>query len=590
MISSKMIGKDVRLTKKWPHFPMVGSATPTILFFCMLVTIGWCLSTKGHTHPLGNFSINRYSRLVPEAKSLSVFYVVDIAEIPTLQEKGSIDTDQDGQISDREKERYLERKATELPQGLKVLVNNEPVRLEVRSKEIIVTSERLFLPTLRIELDLVAALPVASADTPLEIIYEDNNYSERLGWKEIIAKAGSRVNIIESSVPETDVSNALRSYPEDLLNKPPDLSSARFTVVPGTGSAVSSDDRPAVTATPSQEDSFTRLIKTKELTLRIYLIALLISIGLGAMHALSPGHGKSIVAAYLIGTRGTAKHAVFLGATVTLTHTIGVFALGFITLFASRYILPEKLYPWISLGSGIIVVAIGAVMLFKRIQAARDRNRLDHQHIHGHDHHDHGDHSHNSLDPNHHDHGHQHEDTLSPHTHHHPHDHDHDHHHHSQESGNSSTHHHDHAGHHRGNPSDRPNQGQRRVTLFHQHDYDHDHDHSHLPPGADGAPVTWRSLLALGITGGILPCPSALVVLLAAISLQRVGFGMVLIFAFSIGLAAVLTTIGLLFVKARQLLDRVPTAGPLMKILPAASALVIMILGVGITVNALAQM
>ena len=217
----------------------------------MLVTIGWCLSTKGHTHPLGNFSINRYSRLVPEAKSLSVFYVVDIAEIPTLQEKGSIDTDQDGQISDREKKRYLERKAAELPQGLKVLVNNQPVRLEVRSKKIIVTSERLFLPTLRIELDLEARLPKASHDAPIEIIYEDNNYSERLGWKEIIAKAGSKVSIIESSVPETDLSDALRSYPEDLLNKLPDLSSARFTVVPGTGSAVSSDDRPAVTAAPS---------------------------------------------------------------------------------------------------------------------------------------------------------------------------------------------------------------------------------------------------------------------------------------------------------------------------------------------------
>jgi ABC-type nickel/cobalt efflux system permease component RcnA len=597
MISLKMIGKekDVRLTKKWPHFPMMGPVVPTILFLCMLVTIGWCFATNGHTHPLGNFSINLYSRLVPEAGSLSVFYVVDIAEIPSLQEKGAIDTDQDGQISDREKKRYLERKAAELPQGLNVFVNNQPVQLEVRSKEIIVTSEKLVLPTLRIELELVSPLPVASGDTPLEIIYEDNNYSDRLGWKEIIARAGSKVNIIESSVPETDVSNALRSYPEDLLNKPPDVAQARFTVVPGTGSAVSSDDRPVATAAPSREDSFTRLIKTKELTPRIYLIALLISSGLGAMHALSPGHGKSIVAAYLIGTRGTANHAVFLGATVTLTHTFGVFALGLITLFASRYILSENLYPWLSLGSGIIVVVIGAVMLVKRIQAARDPHRLDHHHIHGHDHHDHhdhGDHSHNSSDRNHHDHSHPHEDAHSPHAHHHHHDHDHDHHNHSEESCNPSTHHHDHTGHHHGNPSDRPNQGQRKVTLFHQHDHDHnhDHDHSHLPPGADGTPVTWRSLLALGITGGILPCPSALVVLLAAISLQRVGFGMVLIFAFSIGLAAVLTTVGLLFVKARQLLDRVPTAGPLMKILPAGSALVIMILGIGITVNALAQM
>jgi ABC-type nickel/cobalt efflux system permease component RcnA len=512
---------DFRYARQW-KINNGGMLKKINLFLFSLTIIIFFISSSGFSHPLGNFSINRYSRLEPGADYLSIFYVVDMAEIPTFQEKSSIDTDEDGRIGDRESASYLTRKATELSRGLSVLINKQPAQLEVLSKDIIITSEPLFLPTLRIELEL--RTPLLTASSPIEITYEDNNYSQRLGWKEIIAKAGSRMEIRESNVPEADVSNALKAYPEEMLNNPPDVQNARIIVASGSGPTAASDDRLTSTAETSRQDRFTRLIQTKDLTARTYIIALLISIGLGATHALSPGHGKSIVAAYLIGTRGTVRHAIFLGATVTLTHTVGVFALGFITLFASRYILPETLYPWLSLVSGIIVVIIGATMIVKRIQAVRNQTGSHHHFIHAHSHNDHGDGSHNN-----------------------------------------------------------PGYG------HHHHQDDHDHGHSHLPPGTGGEPVTWRSLLALGITGGILPCPSALVVLLAAISMHRVGFGMILILAFSIGLAAVLTTIGLMFVKARQLLDRVPTAGPLMRILPAFSAFVIMILGIGISIGALAQ-
>ena len=541
---------DFRYARQWKihHDSMLKKIN--LLLFSLTIII-FFIPSIGFSHPLGNFSINRYSRLEPGADYLSIFYVVDMAEIPTFQEKSSIDTDEDGRISDRESASYLARKATELPQNLNVLINKQPAHLEVLSKNIIITSEPLFLPTLRIELEL--RTPLLSSSSPIEITYEDNNYSQRLGWKEIIAKAGSRMEIEESNVPEADVSNALKAYPEEMLNNPPDVQNARIVVASGSGPTAASEDRLTSTAETSRQDRFTRLIQTKDLTPRTYLIALLISLGLGAMHALSPGHGKSIVAAYLIGTRGTVRHAVFLGATVTITHTVGVFALGFITLFASRYILPETLYPWLSLVSGIIVVIIGATMIVKRIQAVRNQADSHHHFIHAHSHNDYGDGSHNNPG-----YGHRHHSYGDHH-----HDNSHDHH--------SNT-----------NLTD--------LTHSHHHTHnDHDHGHSHLPPGAGGEPVTWRSLLALGITGGILPCPSALVVLLAAISMHRVGFGMILILAFSIGLAAVLTTIGLMFVKARQLLDRVSTAGPLIKILPAFSAFVIMILGIGISIGALAQ-
>jgi len=228
----------------------------------------------------------------------------------------------------------------------------------------------------------------------------------------------------------------------------------------------------------------------------------------GAGHALTPGHGKAIVGAYLIGARSTPWHAVYLGLTVTLTHTLGVFALGLIALFASQYVLPEQLYPWLGALSGLIVVGMGLYMLKKRLSPM-----IAGRATHHHNHHDHDDSHH--ADHHHHDHGHS-----------------------------------------------------------------HGHGHSHLPPGADGSPVTWRSLLLLGVSGGLLPCPSALVLLLAAISMNRVAFGMALVVAFSLGLAAVLTVVGLLFVKGSVVVQRVPRFTAWQKYIPVASALAITVLGV----------
>jgi ABC-type nickel/cobalt efflux system permease component RcnA len=254
---------------------------------------------------------------------------------------------------------------------------------------------------------------------------------------------------------------------------------------------------------------------------------LLAAFGWGALHALSPGHGKTIVAAYLVGSRGTAQHALFLGLTTTITHTAGVFALGGVTLFASRFILPEQLYPWLGLLSGLLVVGIGASLVWGRLAALLGFGRREHHH---------------------HDHSHEHT---------HGHDHEHDHRH--------------------------------GLVHHHHHDDDHGHSHSHLPPGSDGAPVTWRNLLALGISGGLLPCPSALVLMLGAIALDRVAFGLVLILIFSLGLASVLTAIGILLVYAGQLFTRIPESNRLLRVMPVASAAFITLVGVIISWQALVQ-
>jgi nickel/cobalt exporter len=288
------------------------------------------------------------------------------------------------------------------------------------------------------------------------------------------------------------------------------------------------------TRLPGQDDLLA-MLRAGELTVPLVIGALLAVMVWGAGHALTPGHGKTIVAAYLIGSRSTPWHALYLGLTVTLTHTLGVFALGLVALFASQYVLPEQLYPWLGAVSGLIVVGLGGAMLWGRVRPLLARRAHDHlhgSHDHGHDHHDHS-HEHEHL----HDYG-------------------------------------------QGHP-----QGHE-----HHHTHDHEHGHSHLPPGTDSAPVTWRSLLGLGVSGGLLPCPSALVLLLTAVSLNRAALGMVLVVAFSLGLAGVLTMVGLLFVKGSRLVKQLPRVGTWSRLLPAASALVIMMIGIWLTAEAVSRL
>jgi nickel/cobalt transporter (NicO) family protein len=292
-----------------------------------------------------------------------------------------------------------------------------------------------------------------------------------------------------------------------------------------------------------------------EITLPTLLLALAISFVWGAMHAMTPGHGKTIVGAYLVGSRGTVKHAVYLGLTTTITHTLGVFAFGLITLFAAQYIVPEKLFPWLTMFSGLFVVGIGLNLFIDRFKSSglgawisRFKTKssalqpaystaLAEIHVES------PRHKHAYVLANHQ--GHSHADSHS---------HSHDIH------GHSHTHGHDH------------------------HDHTHS-DHSHMPPEN----VTWRNLLALGVSGGLLPCPSALVVLLGAIALNKIGLGLVLVVAFSLGLAGALTVIGLAFIYAGKFFERFPSKGKILNALPAFSALFISLLGLGIVYRALTE-
>ena len=454
-----------------------------------------------------------------------------MAEIPAFQELQQIG---DGSPSGALLKSYAEQAAAKYAEGIEFIVDGTRKPLRVTASNASTPPGAGGLPTLRIECDLTAALELTDSGVH-RMRFENANYRDRLGWREVAVAATSGFAVFNSSAYANNVTDELKAYPEGSLSAPLDeravaLSLVRGAIPAGGTALMTRDGQPA----PKSRDRLAELIAVPELTPIVALFGLLIAAMLGALHALSPGHGKTVVGAYLVGSRGTARHAAFLGLTVTITHTIGVFALGLVTLFASQYVVPERLFPILSFISGAIVLTIGVSLFARRLRAAirqfKPREAQD----------DIAQHTHNHAD------GHlthTHERAVDPHTHDH-----------SDSSGV-----HSHGG-----------------KL-----------HSHLPPGSDDSRVTWRSLLALGISGGLLPCPSALVVLLSAISLHRVGYGLFLVVAFSAGLATTLTTIGLAFVYAGRLMSRPLRAGRLVSILPVASALVIACAGAAICFEAL---
>jgi len=490
-----------------------------IILLAALFVSGWTVVVPAH--PLGNFTVNHFALVEVGNEQIKVRYVIDMAEIPTLQELQTITGTSDGSPSVAELKSYVERIAASYADGLLVVLDG--VR---RPLQMVASNARLLpgaggLETMRIECDFLVRSESTRAVRHLQ--FEDKNYSERIGWRELVVSPLPGTSVFNSSVYGNGVTDELKSYPRDLLSAPLDerraeLSFTAGTIPVGGHPLLTRNGRPAAVAS---RDRLAELIAVPALTGGVALVGLFIAVLLGGLHAMSPGHGKTIVGAYLIGSRGTVRHAAFLGLTVTITHTAGVFVLGTATLLASQYVVPERVFPILSLVSGAIVVGLGFSLLIRRLRAVFGMQ--SHGHSHAHD-----------------SHTHSHDHVIDP-------------------------------------------------TIPHSHG---GRTHSHLPPGGDGSPVTWRSLLALGVSGGILPCPSALVVLLGAISLHRVGYGLLLVVAFSIGLASVLTAVGLAFVYAGRLVKSTGRFGRLdrlARVLPILSALVITCAGAAICYGALDQ-
>jgi nickel/cobalt transporter (NicO) family protein len=429
----------------------------------LLVALGAVFPAAAAAHPLGNFSVNRYSGIEVSGDRVYVHYVLDLAEIPTFQQRKRV---------------RRPSFAREIARGLELSLDGKPVGLRLLDSALSFRPAAGGLKTLRFE----AVYEARAAGTRLA--FRDTNFAGRLGWREVVVRASRGAQIESASVPATSASGELSAYPDDLLENPLSTSSAQTTF--RAGALPGRPPELGVAPARQRSDGFEALI-TGDLGTGAILVALLLAAFWGAAHALTPGHGKAIVAGYLVGTRGRPRDAVTLGLVVTATHTIGVFALGFVTLALSAFVVPERLYPWLTLVSGLLVVGVGASVFWRRLRHRR-------QHAHGHHHH-------------------------------------------------------------------------------------HEHDHGY---GRGG-------LLGVGVAAGLLPCPSALVVLLSAIALHRIGLGLALIVAFSVGLATTITAIGLVAVLARRAFSRLRLDGRLISALPAASALAIVAVGIGITLNALPE-
>ena len=441
-------------------------------------------------HPLGNFTVNRYAGIVVAPEEVRIDYVVDMAEIPTVQTLPRIDADGDGTASSAERTAWAGETAAELLSGLALSIDDAPVNLDVRSASVRLTRGQGGLDVLRLSVRFAAGAPPSG-----RIAFADANFEGRVGWREITIAGAAGTLIVDPSVPSESVTNGLRAYPDDLLASPLDIREAAATFEPGNGTlGGTATDAAEAPAGSDAEGAFVALVVR---TGPFMLLALLLAFAFGAFHALGPGHGKTLMAAYLVGSGGRSRHAVAVGAAVAVMHTASVLALGFVVLTATEVFAPERVYPWLGIGSGLVAFALGAWMLVTRLGAwseGPDRHR--HPHFEG-------------------------------------------------------------------------------------------HRHDHGP--AEGRPLSRKGLAALATAGGILPSPTALVVLLASVAADRIGYGLALIASFSLGLAGALVAVGLLSIRARDAISG-RTAGRLTRLIPIASAAAVTVVGIVLVGGGAAQL
>lgn len=445
-------------------------------------------------HPLGNFTVNSHAALVAQASSLEIAYVRDLAEVPAFQVLR--DLGGDGRSADESAlEDYGRRSCDDAADNLTVEVDGTATGVDLDEARVTLPPGEAGLPTVRVECDLNAPLDLSSGATTVS--FADSGVADRPGWHEVVAW-GESATVSGSDVPTESLSQALTAYPKDRLSSPLDVRAATFQVEPRSGTAITVDRPTAplagtvVRGLSSLEQAFTGLVTDRPLTFSFGLVAVLAALVLGALHALAPGHGKTVMAALVVGRDGSARQALGLAGTVAATHTLGVLILGFV-LTLTQTAAPERVYPWLGVASGLVFAVVGALLL---------RNALRQRDLAHADHHDHS----------------------------------------------------------------------------HDHDHDHDHGHSH-------AGLTWRSLIAPGLAGGLVPSPSALLVLLGGIAVGRAWFGVVLVIAYGLGLAATLVGAGVALLHAqRRLAARVASSGNgrlrrLTTALPTITAAAILVIG-----------
>jgi ABC-type nickel/cobalt efflux system permease component RcnA len=445
-----------------------------------LVLVSLCLG-RVQAHPLGNFTINHLAAIAPDGDRLRVHYVLDIAEIPAFQIMHGA-----GGWDAARMRAWARDEADVVLSDLSIQANGTPVALHLLSQDAVTRPGAGGLPTLYWTGDFESALPSAGS----QIFVQDRVYADRrIGWKDIVLPGFS------------DPTDALRSYPSALIGSPRHNDRASFALAANgriANASVTGEDAGNSSAASSivRSSALSDLFSRADQTPWLVFLTVLAAFGLGALHALEPGHGKALLAFTLVGARATFKQAGILALALTVAHTFAVLLLGLVLFFAAGF-ATESLFTWITLISGAAIAIIGARSLANAL-----RRVLPHAH------------------------------------------------------GEAHSHSHDHA---------------------HGHSHDHDHGHDHAIPGT--APLHFRSAVIAAMSGGIAPCPAAIVVLLTALHLHRVGYGLCLIVIFSLGLAAVLTGVGMAVVHGAAWLQKRSAFGRLSRLAPLLSAGVISLIG-----------
>lgn len=552
---------------------LFASGAAVLTAACALVLLP---SGAASAHPLGNFTVNHYDGLVTAPGQLRVDHVEDLAEIPATQAKP--DLEKQGMTG------WAARRCATAADGSEVTVDGRAVALTVKSSKAQVRPGQAGLDTLRVECELTAPLPEDSAVT---VGFRSAGADSGPGWREITAR-GDRTTLTASDVPKTSVSRELTRYPQELLSSPADTSTAELRVRPG-GPALTEEqgDAPAASVLPRGADRWTRaldsLVARHDLTPGFAALAVFIAVALGALHALAPGHGKTLMAAVAAARGGKArlKDVMPLAASVTVTHTLGVVALGLLITAGSA--AAPSVITWLGIASGLLVTGAGLTLVRRAWRIRRHGHGPGHPHGHTHDDDDDGHghshdhepseaperelalvaaHSHAAPEP------HSHGKAVERHTHDHPHPHDH-----SHDHEHSHTHPHPHS-----------------HTIEHTHG-GFTHTHSTAP--------TVRGTILLGFAGGLVPSPSAVVVLVGAMALGQAWFGFLLVVAYGVGLALTLTAAGFAVVKLgtgmNRLLERRPRwathpfAGLVRRSAPLMSACLVVALGAGLVLKGAAS-
>lgn len=440
------------------------------------VAVAVVVSSPAQAHPTGRtLLVNLYAGLAFTPEQVRVTAVQNTAEIVTGQDRQAVDADHDGAVTDAERSRYAGTTCADFAKHFEVQVNGTQLRWTVVPGEYRYEHGSPGLPSARLTCDFAAP---ARLTVPGTVTVANRYRSDRTGWHELTA-VGNGVNLADSPLPQHSVTDELRAYPpSDALTL--DVRTATVRVEPGAPLPAKSnptDTNPQVdregllTASASWAEQKFQSLAAGRVTPLLVALAVLAAMLLGAGHAALPGHGKTVLAAYLAGRHGRTWDAVAIGGTVTISHTGAVLLTGVLISAGSQF-AGESLLRYLGAGSGLLIIAVGLSML---VNAVSRRGTQTHDHGHGHDHgHDHG------------------------------------------------------------------------------YGHGHGHPHAHDAGPHDDRRVGRLGLAGIGLAGGLVPSPSALVVLLASVSMGRAAFGILLVLAYGIGMAGTLTAAGLVLLAIQR--------------------------------------